>query len=317
MTRRPGPHGPAKLGATLARVLRSWAVVSIALAVAAAEAEADDSGDAARPPEPAAAAAEARKLSPRTDAVMAAYSAMYDGDLTTQDLRVRAGAPLVRGDSFGLGLLLGYDLTHWGFTAQSGEGDLALHRFEATLGGGGALAPGRSLRASLGVAYGSDLRDATWSALQLTSSAMVHWVLGPDDAIVVGAVYTSTAELLPVLPIFGYVHQRNGSPVRIDIFIPKHVRAEYDLHPCIRGALGVEVLGNTWIAQWMQSQGTVKRAGGTAFGELGFRLTPRTRLEARLGLAVMRNTLPALAGVMHENALRPGSFAQLALRFVP
>lgn len=298
-------------------MLRPLVVVSVVLAVAAAEAEADDSGDAPRPPEPAAAA-EARKLSPRTDAVMAAYSAMYDGELTTQDLRVRAGAPLVRGDSFGLGLLLGYGATHWGFTTDGDDDGLTLHRFEATLGGGGALVPGRSLRVSLGTAYASDLRDATWSALQLTSSAMVHWVLGPDDAIVIGAVYTSTAELLPVLPILGYVHQRNGSPFRLDIFIPKHIRAEYELHPCIRGAVGVEILNNTWIAQWMQSQETVKRVGGTMFGELAFRLTPRIRLEARLGLAVMRHTLPgALADAMREHAVRPASFAQLALLFVP
>lgn len=297
-------------------MLRPLIVASIAFAAAAGEAEADDSGDAPRPPQPAAA--EARKLSPRTDAVMAAYSAMYDGELTTQDLRARAGAPLVRGDSFGLGLLLGYGMTHWGFTTDGGDDSLALHRFEATLGGGGALAPGRSLRVSLGTAYASDLRDATWSALQLTSSAMVHWVLGPDDAIVVGAVYTSTAEFLPVLPILGYVHQRSGSPFRLDIFIPRHVRAEYQLHPCIRGALGIEVLGNTWIARWMQSQDTVRRAGGTVFGEVGFRLTARTRLEVRLGLAVMRHTLPpGLADAMREHALRPAGFAQLALLFVP
>jgi hypothetical protein len=291
--------------------------VAVALALAPGEAEADDTGDPPRLTEPAAAAVQARRLSSRTDAVMAAYSAMYDGQLTTQDLRIRAGAPLVRRESFGLGLLLGYGATHWGFATDGGERDLALHRFEATLGGGGALAPGYSLRSSLGVAYGSDLRDATWSALQLTSSATLHRVLGPDDAIAIGAVYTSTGEFLPVLPILGYVHQRSGSPFRLDIFIPRHIRAEYELRSWIRGALGIEALGNTWIARAMQSQETVKRAGGTVFGELGFRLSPRTRLEARIGLAVTRHTLPALADAADEQALRPAGFAQLALLLVP
>ena len=305
-------------------MLRPPVVVSIALAIAAGEVSADDAPGAPRPAEPATAGTDTRKLSPRSDAVMAAYAVMYDGTLTTQDLRAKAGAPLVRRDGFGLGLLFGYGLTHWGLPMRGGspgddgDHDLALHRFEVTLGGGGTLAPGRSVRASIGTAYASDLRDPTWSALQVTSSAMVQWVLGPDDAIAVGAVYTSTAEFLPVLPMLAYVHQRDGSRFRLDIFIPRHVRAEYQLSPRLRGALGIEVLGNTWIAQWQQSQQTVRRAGGTAFGELGVGLTARTRLEVRLGLSVMRHTLPAeLADAMLEHSLRPAGFAQLALLFAP
>ena len=289
-------------------MLRRLALVSTLLGVSAADAA----------PEPESVVTTARKLSPRTDGVMAAYSATYDGELATRDLRLRGGVPLVRGDGFGVGLLLGYSATHLSFDAGGHDDDLELHRYEATLGGGATLAPGRSLRVSIGTAYASDLRASTWSALQLTSSAMVHWVLGPDDAVIVGAVYTSTAELAPVLPLLGYVHQRDGSRFRFDVFLPRHIRAEYELHPRVRGSLGIEAVGNTWAVHEMRSQELVRRSGGVAFGELGFSLTRLMRLEARVGLSVMRHTLPAAASAaMLEQSLRPAGFAQLAVLLTP
>jgi hypothetical protein len=266
---------------------------------------------------PSPTVTETRRLSPRTEGVMAAYSATYDGELTTRDLRLRGGVPVLRGDGFGIGLVVGYGVTHLDVATEDLHDSFELHRFEATLGGGATLAPGRSLRASIGTAHASDLHESTWRALQLTSSAMVHWVLGPDDAVVVGAVYTSTAEFLPVLPILGYVHQRDGSRFRFDAFLPRHVRAEYELHPCIRGAIGVEAMGNTW-ALAMRSQARMRRAGGSLFGELGFALTQLMRLEARVGLSVAHYELPSEAsGAMLDASLRPAGFAQLALLLAP
>ena len=211
----------------------------------------------------------------------------------------------------------GYGVTHLDVATDEVHDGFELHRFEATLGGGATLAPGRSLRASIGTAYASDLHAGAWPALQLTSSAMIHWVLGPDDAVVVGAVYTSTAEFLPVLPIVGYVHQRDGSRFRFDVFLPRHVRAEYELHRCVRGAVGVEAMGNTWAVA-MRSQQRIRRAGGSLFGELGFVLTRSMRLEARAGLSVARYTVPADAsGAIIDDSLRPAGFAQLALLLAP
>lgn len=288
--------------------------VLILLGVATGDASAEATGDAA----PAApVATEAAKLSPRTDGVMAAYSAIYDGELTTQDLRLKAAAPLVRGRAFRLGLLAGYTMTHLTFPTETGDDSLQLHRFDATLAASSTLAPGRSIRVSFGTAYASDLRASNWSALQVTSSAMVHWVLGPDDAILAGAVYTSAPEfVIPVLPIIGYVHQQDGSRFRFDMFIPKHVRAEYELHPRVRGALGIEALGNVWAVRRMQTD-EVRRAGGAIFGELGFQLARWMRLEVRAGAAIMRHTLPADASnAMSEQSLRAAGFTQLALRLV-
>lgn len=271
-------------------------------------------GASAASAEPPALAA--RRLSPRADGVMAAYAASYDGELTTRDLRLKGGVPLLRGDGYGVGLLLGYGATHLDVATDERHDGFELHRFEATLGGGATLAPGRSLRASIGTAYASDLHAGTWDALQLTSSAMVHWVLGEDDAVLIGAVYTSTAEFLPVLPVIGYVHQHDGSRFRFEMFLPRHIRAEYELHPCVRGALGIETLGNTWRLTMQSAR--VRRAGGSLFGEVAFPMTSRMRLEARVGLAVARYEVPAAAsGAMLDDSLRPAGFAQLALLLVP
>lgn len=259
-----------------------------------------------------------RRLSPRNDAVAASYSATYSGELSIRDLRLRAGVPLIRGDGFGLALLAGYGATHLDIDLDGLDEHLVFHRFEATLGGGAALAPGWSLRGSVGAAYSADLQAATWSALQVTSSAMLHRVLGPADAVLAGVVDTSTGELYPVLPVLGYVHQRNGSPLRFDVFVPRHARAEYELSRRLRGALGIEVFGNTWIAQVARSELRARRAGGALFGELQLAATELVRFEARLGLSVARYTLPAMAeaGTV-EQPLGAAAFAQVAVIVAP
>jgi hypothetical protein len=216
-----------------------------------------------------------------------------------------------------LGLLAGYAMTHLTFPTETGDDTLQLHRFDGTLAASSTLAPGRAIRVAFGTAYASDLRASTWSSLQVTSSAMVHWVLGPDDAVLLGAVYMSAPEFLPVLPILGYVHQQDGSRFRFDLFIPKHVRAEYELHPRVRGALGVEALGNIWAVRQTQSNESVRRAGGAIFGELGFQLSRWMRLEVRAGVSLTRHTLPSnAADAMSEHDLRAAGFTQVALRLV-
>jgi hypothetical protein len=270
------------------------------------------------PAEPTPAVPASRRLSPRNDAVLASYSTTYNGELTTRDLRLKAAAPIFRGDGFGLALLVGYGATQLDVSLADLDPHLTLHRIESTIAGGGGLAPGWSLRGSLGAAYSSDLRDATWSALQITSSAMLHRVLGPSDGLLGGVVYTSSADLFPVLPIIGYVHQREGSPFRFDIFLPKHVRAEYELRPRLRGALGIEVVGNSWIVQVARSEVNARRAGGAVFGEIQLGATELVRLEARLGMSVDRYTLPAaMDGSLREQPLRAAAFAQLAVLVAP
>jgi hypothetical protein len=229
---------------------------------------------------------------------------------------MRAAAPLVRGDGYGSALLLGYGATQ--LDVGPGDHDFTLHRFEATLAGGGALAPGWSLRGSVGAAYASDLHVATWSALQVTSAAMVHHVLGPSDAVVVGIVYTSTSELYPVLPIIGYVHQREGSALRFDVLLPHHVRAEYELGPQLRAALGIEVVGNTWVVHPAAIELRARRAGGASFGELRLAVSELVCLEARVGVSVDRYTLPAMTGsTTVDQPLRAAAFAQLAVIVAP
>jgi hypothetical protein len=255
-----------------------------------------------------------RRLSPRVDGVLVSYSATRNDSLTSTDLRLKAGAPIVRGDGFGIALLAGYDGTHIDVAMADGEHHLSLHRLDATLAGGAGLAPDWSMRGSFGTAYSSDFRVGSWRAVQVTSSAMLHHVLGPSDGVVFGVVYTSTGELFPVLPIAGYVHQVEGSPVRIDVFLPRHARVEYELGPRLRGALGVEVNGNTWI---LQAAPLAKRAGGALFAELEIFATQRVRLEARAGMSVDRYRLPATMDTAYEQGLRAAAFAQLAVVIVP
>jgi hypothetical protein len=261
--------------------------------------------------EPATAVPASRRLSPRSDAVAASYTATHRAELSTRDLRLKAAAPLVRGDGYGVALLVGYGATQ--LDVGSDDQHLVFHRFETTLGGGAALAPGWSLRGSLGAAYASDLQAATWEALQTTSSAMLHRVLGPADAVLVGVIYTSTAELYPVLPMIGYVHQREGSPLRFDVFLPRHVRAEYELGSRLRSALGIEVVGNTWVVQMARNESRARRAGGAVFAELQLAATRLVRIEARLGMSVDRYTLPA----MGDGSLHAAAVGQLAVIIAP
>src|SRR5262249_3743471 len=135
--------------------------------------------------------------------------------------------------------------------------------------------------------------------------------------VVVGAVYTSAGELFPVLPILGWVHQPPGSRLRLDVFLPRHVRAEYELSPRLRGALGAEAVGNRWAGHAMQSEQQIRRVGGVAFGELGLIATALVRVEARAGLAVERYTLPEMTGGSRREPLRPAGFAQLAVVVTP
>jgi hypothetical protein len=268
--------------------------------------------------EPAAAVPASRRLSPRSDAIAASYTATYRAELSTQDLRLRAAAPLIRGDGFGVALLAGYGVTQLDTSRDDLDQHLVLHRFEATLGGGAAVSPGWSLRGSLGASYSSDLGAATSTALQITSSAAIHRVLGPADAVIAGLVYTSTAELYPVLPILGYVHQREGSPLRFDVFLPRHVRAEYALGPRLRTAFGIEVVGNTWVVQMGRTELRARRAGGAVFGELQLAASQLVRVEARLGMSVDRYTLPAMVeGSTFDLSLHAAAFAQLAVIIAP
>lgn len=259
-----------------------------------------------------------RRLSPRSDAIGASYTVTYRPELSTGDLRLRAAAPLVRGDGYGMALLAGYGATQLDVDLDELHEHLVFHRFEATLGGGAGLAPGWSLRGSLGAAYSSDLRAATWGALQVTSSAMVHRVLGAADAFLAGVIYSSAGELYPVLPAIGYVHQRAGSPLRIDVFLPHHARAEVALGPRLRSALGIEVVGDTWVAQGAAVALRSRRAGGAVFGELQVAVTGLVRLEARVGLSVDRYVLPVMAdGSTVEQPLRAAAFVQTAVILVP
>jgi hypothetical protein len=264
------------------------------------------------PPKPAVPAS--RRLSPRSDGALASFTATRNGAITARDLRLKAGAPIVRGDGYGAGILVGYGSTHLDIAMANLDRELGLHRFDVTLGGGASLAPGWSLRGSVGVSHGSDLHDADWTDLQLTSSMMVHHVLGPSDAIVAGVAYTSSAELLPVLPILGYVHQRDGSRFRLDVFLPRHVRGEYALRRWVHVALGVETMGDTWILQMAGGEQRLRRAGGSVFGELQLLATTMLRVQARAGLSVESYTVPSAAdGAVREQPLRAAGIAQLAV----
>src|SRR5882672_6635021 len=133
------PRRTARPELALSRRVRRLVIVAVvALAVLRAH-----TGAARADPAPVPAG---RRLSPRSDAVAASYSATYSGELSTRDLRLRAATPLIRGDGFGLALLAGYGATHLDVGLDELNEHLVFHRFEATLGGGAGLAPGWSLR---------------------------------------------------------------------------------------------------------------------------------------------------------------------------
>jgi len=283
---------------------------------AAAPAQADPVEASAA--EPVHVVSAGQRLSPRADVVLASLSTTHNDALTTQDLRLKAAAPLARGDGYGLALLLSYGATRLEVSSEGQDEHLTLHRFEAGVGGGAGLAPAWSLRGSFAVAHSSDLRDTTWDAVQVTSSAMLHHVVGPSDALVFGLVYTSNAQLFPVLPLLGYVHQREGSRFRLDVFLPHHVRAEYALRPRLRGAVGLEASGDTWTVQMSGTQRIASREGGAVFGELQVFAGGMIHVEGRAGLSVERYALPMqLDGALHDQPLRPAAFAQLAVIIAP
>ena len=267
--------------------------------------------------EPKPDASVARALSPRSESIGMSYRTAFNGALVASDLLVRAAAPIARGDGYGVALLASYESTKLGL--DDADDPTRLRRFGVMLGGGMGLAPGRSLRGSIGVAHASDLRDPDLGALQVTVSSMVHLVLGPSDAIQLGGVYASSADLLiPVLPLIGYVHHRTGARFRFDMLLPAHVRAEYRLTEKLEGALALEVLGTKWQVQGMTpgTHETAKRTGGSVFAELAYALVGPLRLQIRAGMLVASYDLPQLA-MAFDDSLRIAGYAQLGLVVTP
>lgn len=316
---------------TLALV-RLWLIgasVAICAQAAVARADVDPPATDAQAPDaqaPDAQVPPARRLSPRNEVISASYVATHTDELSTRDFRFHAGLPLAHGDGYGVALMLGYGVTHLDVALDEIDEHIELHRFETGLAGGGALASGWSLRAALGAVYSSDLQRATWSALQGTAVAMVQHVLGPSDALVIGAAYSSVGDLYPVLPVIGYVHQRVGSPLRFDAFLPHHARVEYALSSLLTGAIGLEASGNTWTLEGPRGEVQAKRAGGAAFGALQIAATRLLRFEARLGVSVERETLPILTGAAPgamdtmttiDRPLHAAAFGQLLLMIAP
>ena len=312
-----------RAGSYTAAVRHSLVVVTLLglTGVAAAAPEEEPAPPPERDSAPAAApepVPDSRRLSPRGDSVSASYSTTRNGEVDARDLRLKAGVPLVRGAGFGAALMVGYGVTHLDISTAELDKKLVLHRFDATIAGGGSIAPGWSLRGSLGVAHSSDLQVATWSALQVTSMAMVHRVLGPSDGLILGLVYSSSSDLFPVLPVAGYVHQREGSPFRFEALLPRHVRVEYELQPRVRGALGIEVNANKWVVQAERSEVDASRVGGTVFGEIRLAATQRLRVAARIGMSLDSYTLPTgMDGMTVDHPLRAAKFGQLALVLAP
>jgi len=291
--------------------MRRYLVLGVIVCTSVARAETETETEAHATVSPG------QKLSPRTDIVMASYSASHNARLDVRDLRLKAAAPVIMGDGFGVALMTGYDSTQLD-NAIAANDHLTLHCFEAMLGGGVGLAPNWSLRGSVGFSYSSDLQESTWSAVKNTSSAMVHHVIGPSDALVAGLVYTSTSDMSPVLPLLGYVHQRDGSPFRLDIFLPHHVRAEYEFRSRLRGAIGVEASGNTWVLQRAKTEFSARREGGAAFGEFQVGLTAMVHLEARAGMSMDRYTIPMQPdGVPLKQPMRASAFGQLSVVVAP
>lgn len=310
------------------RVLVTAAVV----ATAAGAAHADPGHDASpsepvQPPPPvdtvtstAPEPVKPPRLSPRNDAVLASLATIHNDAYSVSDLRLKAAAPIARGEHYGVALMLNYDATRIEMPDMPVGDHLTLHKFEAMLGGGTAVATDWSLRGSFGVSHSSDLVDSTWQAVAVTSSAMLHHVVSPSDAIVFGVAYTSTSTFFPVLPLLGYVHQRAGSPFRLDIFLPHHARAEYMLSRRLRGALGLEAAGDTWTVHLARAHGEqlATREGGATFAELSFAATDLIHIEARAGVSVDRYALPRpMDDVVEDQPLRAASFAQLLVVVAP
>jgi hypothetical protein len=263
---------------------------------------------------------DSERLSPRADLVMAGFTSINSSSLSVQDYRIKAAAPVARGDHYGIALLVNYAATSIDYSEMGRADHLMLHRFEAMLGGGTSMAMlgnGWSLRGSFGVSHSSDLRDTTWDSVEITSCAMLHYVIDPSNAIVFGVVYTNPNQLFPVLPLLGYVHQREGSPFKLDIFLPHHVRGEWTMSKRLRSALGAEASGDQWTVQLQEGaarqQVMTSREGGALFAEMQLYLNRMVHLEARAGVSVDRYTLPEQAQMGITPPFRAASFAQLSL----
>ncbi len=289
-------------------VLGMIVIPAVVLGTVAPPAHADAPDD----PNDADALAASRRLSPRSDVVFVSLSDINADELGSRDVRVSAGLPIVRGDDYGFGVVPRYTAT-WVDPDVPGGRDLMLHRFDLLAGGGGRVAPGWWLRGGVGVTYASDLAGTSGSsqALQATASATVRHATGDSDAWILGVLYTSSSDLVPVLPVVGYVHQRPGSPVRVDALLPHHARVGYAFAPAWQGALGVEVFHDLWISHAMVAPFAARRDGGALYAELDVAVG-RVHFEWRTGLALMRYVLPGPAtDDNHPDGLGPCVFAQL------
>lgn len=299
-----------------AQPVRAIAAAEPLGAVASEPALVDHADVPALPAEPPVS--DGQRLSPRTDMVLTSITTTHNSGLDVRDLRLKAAAPLVRGDGYGLALLMNYGATWLSYPSGSASEELTLHRFEAMVGGGAGMADDWSLRGSFGVSHSSDLVDSTWDALQATACMMLHKVATPSDAVMFGAVYTSASQLVPVLPLFAYVHQAPGSPFRFDLFLPHHVRVEYGLSQRWRSAAGLEASGDTWAVHMGHASQQASREGGAVFGELQLQLTRMLHAEARAGMSVDRYELPMQAGgPVQSLGLRASTFGQLSLVVAP
>lgn len=260
-----------------------------------------------------AIADDALRLLPRVDRIYLAFS---ETDHTV-DAGAGVGAPIVTGPGYGLAAFASYAFTELrgGAFAQP---PLHLHRFEAMLGGGAALAAGWTLQGALGVAYASDLEAASWDAVQPTVSMMIHHVAGDATAWAIGAAYTTGSPYASLLPIVGFVHQAPGAPLRIDVLLPHHLRIDYETSPRLRLGIGTEARGTTWSAQGRRGTLALGRAGATEFAAISVAIAGPLRLEARLGVETTQYTLATPAGTdVATQALQTDLFGQLMLVVAP
>jgi len=254
-----------------------------------------------------------RRLAPRNDTVFVSISQLHDDELASRDQRVSIGAPVLRGDRYGAGLFLRYQTT-WIDSDRFLARGLVVHRFDVMLGGGGQLTPGWLIRGGLGTTYASDLHQSSpaFEAVHSTAAVIVRHVIGPGDAWLAGIAYASSSNLYPILPILGYVHEQPGSPFRIDVQLPHHVRVEYRFTGTLNAAFGLEAHGDVWLVAGMHRDLDARRNGGAVFGELGVAAYGPIELELRLGVAIDSYTLPSvMTDTTIDLPLRPSSFGQL------
>lgn len=302
-----GVHRCVRRGTSARSALRGvQALVVVAAALGTARADTVESEDLA--------SAE-RRLAPRSDSVFVSVSQIQRDSVSSRDVRLSAGVPVLRIRGVGVGVFLRYATT-WIDSERRLPETLSLHRFDAQLGGGGRLAAGWSLRGALGVTYASDLNlpGLPGEGFQMTTALILRRVLGPSDAWVAGLSYSSGSNLFPVLPILGYVHQRAASPFRFEAMLPRHVRVVYQLTPRLHGALAVEAHGDKWLVRGMNRPLDARREGGSAFGEIGLAVYGPLRLDGRFGMSFDSYTLPdAMTGTSDDLPLAASAFAQLLL----